>query len=206
MIDEYRIRGDSGISDHLPVSFRICLKKERRQSCCYKMNSTWLADPAMKAEISKLWKAFPEGTHFLVKFRRAIRYYRAYCRRKATERRSSEVMLRERLSRIQSELQSDPGNVTVQSELELGLKQLENFEELKLKGQRLRARVRWREYGDSCKKEFFRAVKAKHSKTRISKLERSDGSSTSDLTEMKDHYHEFYRTLHSDPGASAGEQ
>jgi hypothetical protein len=67
MIDEYRIRGDSGISDHLPVSFRICLKKERRQSCCYKMNSTWLADPAMKAEISKLWKAFPEGTHFLVK-------------------------------------------------------------------------------------------------------------------------------------------
>jgi exonuclease III len=54
MVEEYRIRGDSGFSDHLPVSLRINLKKERRQSCCYKMNSSWLADPIVKAETSRM--------------------------------------------------------------------------------------------------------------------------------------------------------
>jgi hypothetical protein len=50
------------------------------------------------------------------------------------------------------------------------MKNLEQFEEAKINGQRLRAKVRWREYGDSCNIDFFKAVKAKYSNTKIFEL------------------------------------
>jgi hypothetical protein len=67
MLQEYRVRGDAGISDHLLVSFRLSLKEEQDQKSCYKMNSTWLSTPEVKSEITRIWPSHPEGTHFLVK-------------------------------------------------------------------------------------------------------------------------------------------
>jgi hypothetical protein len=159
----------------------------------------------VKVEISRLWKSFPENTHFLVKFWWIICYYRSFCRHKAIDRRSSEAMLREELSRLQGELQRDPTNSASQASLDQWLKQLEKFKESKLNRQRLRARVKWCEYGDFCKKEFFKAVKSRHSKARIYELARHDGSSTSDFFEMSVLCWDFYSTLYSNPGPSAGE-
>jgi hypothetical protein len=53
------------------------------RTSCYKLNSAWLMRPEVKTEITKLWKAFPDGTHFLVKFRRVIKFYRTYCKEQA---------------------------------------------------------------------------------------------------------------------------
>jgi hypothetical protein len=79
MIDEYRIRGDSGLSDHLPVSLYLTLKNCAQKSACYKMNASLLGRPEVKTEITRLWNNYHAETHFLVKFRRVICYYRRFC-------------------------------------------------------------------------------------------------------------------------------
>jgi hypothetical protein len=62
--------------------------------------------------------------------------------------------------------------------------------------------LRWREYGNSCKKEFFRAVKTRHSKARITELAIPSGGQTSDPEEMLQTCHNFYKDLFTEPAPS----
>jgi endonuclease/exonuclease/phosphatase family metal-dependent hydrolase len=79
LVNSYRIRGDSCLSDHLPVSLSLNLQKRQSKVTCFKMNSSLLSVPEVKSEITRLWNDHPPDTHFLVKFRHVIRYYRRYC-------------------------------------------------------------------------------------------------------------------------------
>jgi exonuclease III len=155
LIADYKIRGDCGLSDHLPVSLSLSLQKKRQTGSCYKMNSSLLLLPEVQTEITRLWTSFPKGTHFLVKFRRVIRYYRRFCQLQATAQNRTETDLRLRFSKLQADLQHNPCCLNMQAALAQCSKSLEKFEDTKLNGQRIRSRVRWRESGNACNKEFF---------------------------------------------------
>jgi hypothetical protein len=62
--------------------------------------------------------------------------------------------------------------------------------------------VRWRDIGNSCKKEFFRALKSRHSKARITELAAPHGAQTSDPEEVIQLCHDFYKDLFSEPAPS----
>jgi hypothetical protein len=168
------------------------------------MNSSLLLLPEVQTEITRLWTSFPEGTHFLVKFRRVIRYYRRFCQLQATARNKTETDLRLRFSQLQADLQHNPCCLNTQVALAQCSKSLEKFEDTKLNGQRIRSRVRWRESGNACNKEFFQAVKSRHSKARITELAFSQGGSSSDLVEMRQICHDFYCELFSEPTGRVG--
>jgi hypothetical protein len=84
-------------------------------------------------------------------------------------------------------------------------KNLEKFEDIKINGQKIRARVNWRDYRNACKKEFFQVVKPRHSKARIVELARPQGSNTSDPDEMAQICYDFYRELFTEPNPKAAD-
>jgi hypothetical protein len=118
LLDDYRIRGDSDLSEHLLVCLSLTLKKCDQQGACYKMNSSLLKVPEVKTKIVRLWNSYPDGIHFLVKYRRVIRFYRRFCQQHAESKRRREMELRYNLDRLQGELQRDPCNSGTQSALE----------------------------------------------------------------------------------------
>ena len=119
MILEYRIKGNNGLSNHMPICLRLNLKQEQARTSCYKLNLAWLTCFEVKTQITRLWKAFPDGTHFLVKFRRVIRFYRTYYKEQTEAQRRSEVELRCKFGRLQGVLYEDPTNLHIQKKLDL---------------------------------------------------------------------------------------
>jgi hypothetical protein len=150
-------------------------------------------------EIFRLWKSFLKETHFLVKCRRVVRFYKLYCKQRAKARHSQETSLRTELESLQSELQQDPTCARTQALLQCYQASLTEMETVKVNGKLLRARIRWKEHGDSCRKEFFNAVKERHSNARITKFNTKQGGSTLDPSELLATYFDFYSQLYSAP-------
>lgn len=91
MLEEYCIRGNIELLDHLPMSFQLSLKIKKNQNCCYKMNLIWLSIHEVKGEITRLWNSHLEGTHFLVRYKKAIWFYNSFCWQKVENCRHGEL-------------------------------------------------------------------------------------------------------------------
>ena len=82
------------------------------------------------------------------------------------------------------------------------MRSLEKFESDKVNGQQIRSRVRWRNIGNSYKKEFFQALKSRHSKALITELAAPHGAQTSDPEEVIQLFHDFYKDIFYEPAPS----
>jgi exonuclease III len=152
---EYNIRGDCGISDHLPVSCIIELLQEKVGGSKYKVNGTYLTDPRVVAELEKLWKESPATTGFFGKMKRILKWYKEMCLTKARQRRAQEKKLRDRLVFAQAALQHDPVNTSYQATVEEILDELRSFKDWKTAGIRTRSALRKRATGNKATKEFY---------------------------------------------------
>ena len=76
-------------------------------------------------------------------------------RQQAETRRHNEVDLRNKLRRLQSDFQNNRSDMSIQGELEQCSKHVEKYEDGKTSRHRLKAKVYWRGYGDSCKKTIL---------------------------------------------------
>lgn len=136
--------GDSNLSDHLPVRLVLQLQGDQRTGSCYKMNGSFLKDP----KLHKVWSSSPPHFEFLGNLRRTVKWYKHYCLLQAQQRRAMEVELRQRLSTAQEALQADPTVAALQKAVEDAQEDLAQFEDWRIEGQQLRARIRWKGKGD----------------------------------------------------------
>lgn len=75
----------------------------------YVMNSTFLNDPAVQAQIRRLWVAHA-NLGFFGKIRRYVKFYKKWCINKAEERHRMETTIRRRLDEAVAGLHQDPSN------------------------------------------------------------------------------------------------
>jgi hypothetical protein len=78
--------------------------------------------------------------------------------------------LRQQLEAAVKELQADPLNIYWQGQLASSIDELQKFERRKAEGQRLRSRIKWKQVGDQCSKEFFQANKERSTASHITEL------------------------------------
>jgi hypothetical protein len=110
---EYYIRGDCNHSDHLPLWGKVLLQVEAwRRKSSFKMSSYYLDDEEVRVGIRRIWLANPT-LGFTGNLRRATKFYKEFCIRKAKERRQIEADLRHNLADAVAALQDDPSNVQI---------------------------------------------------------------------------------------------
>jgi hypothetical protein len=89
------------------------------------------------AQLREVWLGLPNSLAFFGKLRRLKKWYKAFCRSKATERRAQESQLRQCLKQAHETLQVDPVNNQAQSDLALVADQLQELEEWNVADQRV---------------------------------------------------------------------
>jgi hypothetical protein len=129
--------------------------------------------------------------------RRLLKWYRGFCLEKAKTRRVDEADLKKELSLAHSQVELSPHCARAQEELAEVSEALQNHEQWKIDGQRVRARVRWCLHGNRGSKEFYNATRQKHNKSSISELEDNTGSIRSSSNELKDICYGFYFQLYA---------
>lgn len=146
-------------------------------------------------ESHNIWNEKPTS-HFLVKMRKCIKFYRMFCIKKAAEGRQEELSLRESLEAKTSLIHRDPDSARVQEELEQARSKLRNLEEHKVCGQQLRSRVKWLNVGDKCSKEFFGVHNQRTNAAHIVELEDIHGNLQRDQGTMVGICHSYYQSLY----------
>ena len=193
----YRILGGCAISDHLPVVMQVNLASGPTSPRYWKMNSRFIQETS--EEVKRIWLAQPPNATFFTKLRKVIHFYREYSKKKAEERRAAEIDLRQRLSVAHGKLQEDPCSFPIQFEVATIREQLLEFERLKAEGQRIRSRVKWKDKGDGCNREFFQMVREQPKTQAIAKLKDEDGTLYSEDKELQRICQRFYQKLYETP-------
>ena len=75
--------------------------------------------------------------------------------------------------------------------------QLKNFEKRKVEGQRLRSRLKWKEVGDQCSREFFQSHRARSNASHITKLKDKHGQTHTSQTSMAQICSNYYQKLYT---------
>ena len=138
------------------------------------MSALYLKDEFVKRNIQGIWAGNPRLS-FYGKLRRSVKFYKEFCIRKAQENRAKEADRRTKLDQAVTILQAAPGDPLAQAALLEAFDYLSQVEARKLEGQRLRSRLKWKQKGDQCTKEFFKAHKARSSASHITALEDISG-------------------------------
>jgi len=99
----YYVRGDGVKSNRHHVSCLLEIVKIVQRTSMWKMNTRFFEE--VKKKIHKIWKAQSEGATFFIKLRKAIRFYREFCKVKATKFYKEDYELKQNLECIQSSLQ-----------------------------------------------------------------------------------------------------
>jgi hypothetical protein len=193
--NDYSILSDSSLSHHLPVRRRLVLEEEGTRRTPYVMNSRFLKEQDMQEMISREWHSRPT-LPFFGKVRRCIRRYKRYCIDKAVESRRKEDQLRKLVAEAVLELQKDPLNVLWQGRLATSTEELQKYEKDKAEDQRLRSRIKWKEVGDFCSKEFFQATRECSSASHITELADNLGQVHTSQAVLQHICKEYYSTLY----------
>ena len=173
--ENYRILGDCSLADHLPVRRQLCFETPVQRKSAYVMNATHLKGKTVQDGIRRVWNKFAH-LPFFGELRRCVRFYKEVCIKRAEESRLRECHLWQEMEQTTSLLQYSPGNVHHQSEVAQAASQLMSFERLKVNDQRLRSKLKWKEKGDQCSKEFFQAHRERSTASVITALQDEDGS------------------------------
>jgi hypothetical protein len=193
---EYYIRKDSNHSDHLPVWDKFLLEVEARRKTSYKMNACYLEDEALKVGVYRIWTSNP-NLDFTGKLRWVVKFYKEYSIQQATTRRKDEIELRQALLGLVTLLQANPLNQEIQSQISELSARLQAFELRRAEGQQVQRCVKWKQYGDSTSKEFFKATKEYSSASSITELEDEHGVVFTDQNSLEQIFHRYYSQLYS---------
>ena len=187
----YTTRGDSTWSDHAPVEVSLQLEAEHRQRSRWHMNSQYLdeASPPM----IQIWNNLPIKTSLFSKIKMLTKYYRRYCKDKATQ--FQQLQVQEQLAIATDQLQTNPSDPTLQQRHGDCRQRLQQLELQVDAGKRVRSGIRWHFKGDMILKEFFKSVQEKSSATVITCLRSEEGSEVRDPAGLHRLGLEFYRKL-----------
>jgi hypothetical protein len=108
------------------------------------VNSGYLEDQLVVDQLRDIWTHLPTTLEFFGKMHRLTKWYKVFSCKKAKDRRAHEIALRERVEVAHQRLQENPHDTHLQADLALVLDSLEQTEQWKLAGQRIRSRVCWR--------------------------------------------------------------
>ena len=172
----YRIFGDCVHSDHLPVWRRLWLEPESKRKSTFVMNARYLAEVQVQDNFKKIWEA-NRNLAFFGKVRRCVKFYKTFCKKWAEELKREEGSLRRQVENVAASLQVDPSSQSWQAEMATAADRLKTFEKRKIEGLRLRSRLKWKEVGDQCSKEFFQFFQSHRAR-----------SNASHITELKDEH------------------
>ena len=204
----YRILGDCVHSDHLPVWRRIWLASETKRRSTFVMNACYLTEDKVQVSLKKIREA-NRNLPFFGKVRRCVKYYKTFCIKRAEERKREEGALREQVENAAATLQADPGSQNWQAEMALATDRLKNFEKRRIEGQRLRSRLKWKEVGDQCSRDFLQSHKARSNASHITELIDEHGQLHTSQAAMAqiccDYYQKLY-TARGAPEAASGAQ
>ena len=131
--------------------------------------------------------------------RRVLHFYRDFSKKKVEERRETEVKLQEQLAKAQSDLHLDPCSFNLQLEVASVREKLADLERIHSEGQRLRSRIKWRDKGDGCNRDFFQMVRERPRAHSIAKLKDSDGTLKTEEKELQEICRRFYGDLYAAP-------
>jgi hypothetical protein len=107
--------------------------------------------------------------------------------------------VRDQLEKATASLQEDPENQAFQQQhKDLRIK-LQQVEDRKVEGKKIRTHVRWKLKGNMVSKEFFRAVKEKFASTAITSLRNKDGVLVKDRAGLEAIRQEYYADLYRSP-------
>ena len=204
----YRIIGDCIHSDHLPVWRRLWLEPETKRRSTFIMNASILTEAKVQENIKWIWEANNNLT-FFGKIRRCVKFYKSFYVKRAQDRKREEDELRRKVESIAAALQLDPSRHSWQHELALASEHLQKFGKWKVEGQRLRSRLKWKEVGDQCSREFFQAHRVRSNASHITELKDVHGQLHTSQVAMaqicSDYYQRLYTTRDS-PEAAVGAQ
>ena len=204
----YRIFGDCVHSDHLPVWRRIWLVPKAKRRSTFVMNACYLIEDKVQDSLKKIWEA-NRNLAFFGKVRCCVKYYKTFCIKRAEELKREKGALRVQVENAVAILQADPSSQSWQAEMALATDRLKNFEKRRVEGQRLRSRLKWKEVGDQCSREFFQSHKARSNASHITELKDEHGQSHTSQVAMAqiccDYYQKLY-TARETPEAATGAQ
>jgi hypothetical protein len=96
-VSQYEILGNCLASDHLLVCLDLELYLESPQGSGYKVNKHYLEDHSVVEQLHEVWRLLPTSLAFFGKLKRLVKWYKIFCRNKATERKARDVQLQQRL-------------------------------------------------------------------------------------------------------------
>ena len=97
-----------------------------------------------------------------------------YCVKMAHDSKREEALLRKQAEVAVVELQKNPESQGWQGQMAEITNKLKTFEDIEVARQRLRSRLKWKQVGDQCLKEFFQAHRARSNASYITELEDQD--------------------------------
>jgi hypothetical protein len=95
------------------------------------------------------------------------------------------------------ELQKDPRSELWQEHLAMNTEELQRFEKGKAEGQRLRSRIKWKQKGDQCSKEFFQATRERSTASHITELADKHGQVHTSQSALQYICQEYYSALYT---------
>jgi len=137
------------------------------------MSSYWL--DAAKHHIEHAWYGSSPSSHFFTKLKNISRSYRAFCQCMAHEMRAKEDAAKKRFFQASELLQAHPDDPTYQHQQGSARVHLQEVESVKVAGKHVRAKIRWKIYGDHMTSEFFKAIQEKSASSAITGLLNSQG-------------------------------
>lgn len=183
------------LSDHSPIILDTNPTSLRRKSP-YKMEAWCLSNKEIEGIIINDWKDRFEGSH-LFKIHRKLETIVGHTRRWCLDYKKHSGItwnkFEEELSTLQSKI-GDESSIIQEAEQRKKLK-------IQLEQQWLywkqRAKSKWDAYGDQSTSFFYKSVKTRGSANEIRAIKRGDESWTSESTEIKHEFHNFYTNLFS---------
>jgi hypothetical protein len=124
-----------------------------------------------------------------------VKFYKEYSLQHAKTRKQEEMVLRRLVWEAVTNLQGDPLNLDLQAQLKVLSSRLQVREERLAEGQRIRSLVKWKQFGDSSSKEFFKATCEHSGASTITELEDAIGETFTDQANLKSICQRYYSSL-----------
>lgn len=159
------------------------------------MDGYYLKDPNVVRELTPLW--VESNQSFFGKLRKLVKWYKTFCIQSAKDRKREGSLLKAQLSKAQETLHVNPNCNVAHNYLAMALENLQQFEAWLLKGQKIRSRVKWKDYGNKVTKEFFQYVRQQPPWTNITKLVDFSGVIHTTQVELESVCLDFYYNLYA---------
>ncbi|KAG0605467.1 hypothetical protein M758_9G061900 [Ceratodon purpureus] len=194
---QYSIKGNLTRSDHHPVFATLQLADSPPRRSHWKMSNQWL--DAASPEIHRIWSNAGPNTSFFSKMYQVTKFYRGFCKQRASTFREDEDALRQELEAATSLAQVQPTDDGVLHRRGECRARLEALQLRQLAGRKTRSRIRWKHRGDHVSREFFSAVKERHNTGVITALHDPQGQRVTDRQGLEDIALNYYRDLYAAP-------